>query len=107
MEDQVKLLDYLVKEKRLRHPDPFFAIKVRQCSVIRWLLANDYVTFRGKMDSDFDRYRMEVKDVFELNLLTNTCMNNKGFLLCLATIQHDDFQKQIVLLSRGLCIVVS
>mmetsp|Transcript_31447 Transcript_31447/g.75881 ORF Transcript_31447/g.75881 Transcript_31447/m.75881 type:complete len:2497 (-) Transcript_31447:208-7698(-) len=90
--DQLRLLDYLVKEKGLRYPDPFSAIKWRQSSVIRWLLSNGYIALNGAIEPEFDQYTNILHNDFDSFLPIKEETKNKGFLLCLAAIQYDDIQ---------------
>mmetsp|Transcript_31441 Transcript_31441/g.75852 ORF Transcript_31441/g.75852 Transcript_31441/m.75852 type:complete len:2512 (-) Transcript_31441:67-7602(-) len=91
-DDQIRLLEYLVKQKGLNPPSYAMAVRFRQCSVVRWLLANGFldVTDSSKLEPDLMMYSEEMSAEFKIEL--NPQLNDKKFLLCLATVQYDDIQ---------------
>lgn len=92
-DDQIRVLEYLVAEKGLHPPSAFMAIRFRQCSVIRWLLANGRLDLDGsELEIDFLVWSEAMSAEFNISVDLNLQLNDKKFLLCLATVQHDDVQ---------------
>ena len=56
VEDQWRLLDYLVKEKGSRHPSLALSIAFRQCSAVRWLVEGGYTDLAGEIEPELESH---------------------------------------------------
>ncbi|CAJ1941281.1 unnamed protein product [Cylindrotheca closterium] len=93
VEDQWKLLDYLVKEKDSPQPSLALAIAARQCSAVRWVDERGYSSFTGDIEPELESHlEMTIDSAFGLGHSTGAWRENKLFLLSLLTIQYDDIQ---------------
>ena len=91
LQDRLKVLDYLVKEKGMPVPNAVSVIKWRQCGILRWLTENGFTDLQEAACENATLVR-EAKDLTILGGKKIPRTVTVGVLLCFASIEFDDLQ---------------
>jgi len=90
---RLKILKYLVKEKKCLPPNPLDAVRFRQCGILRWMVDESMLNLKAKAFENKCKCLVKVdKELQFLNGQRIPSHLSVGELLCFAAIEFDDMQ---------------